>query len=424
MPNNFGFQVGTQLGKAMAQPLDFTRLSNYLLQQRQIQKENKTKILRDLGEDLASYNPNGILEKDLPDFHRLYNNWKNLAVENLDVLEHPQKDFETYQKIMDAKKKFLGGFARMKEANETRGRIDKFILEQGLDGVKLPDDVMNRWKTYRSTPTLQQQHPFDLDMLIPPVNPQDVMADAQKSMKVGLRYEDVTFPSGENSKTLTQYSLPNYNSLSTTSKMVFSDDSRLQHIYEDKFNTLSDADKEELSKSISDTYKKIPANYLGGEANKAELMDFDISSPEKLFEAHNLMIHQPQLLKTDIPNQTYFKVKNNEEQAAREKTKNQHFNASQSRITKSQRITKINQLWDKFNKADQSKLDEENKRNFDIWKERNKGIDNPPPPPEVKTLSDEDREKNRSKATRIIDEQYGIKPKQSSSNKWNKYEVD
>lgn len=292
MANFDGFQIGQQLGKGIALPLDTSPVTNYFLQRQQMHDAQRAELMKQVGNELASYDPNKIMDKDLPDFYNLYNQYKDAVIENPDVMIHPQKDLNKYTEIQSIKNRLTNLTVQSRDQKMLKGELMKSIVSERSRGRTLSPNALQSWDQLNSVPTLKMQQPLDITDFSYQMSPKDVENDLRQiNYLTPKKNVDVPIAGG---KQIQSYTAPNYNSLMSQAANVFElHNSDYSPIYEQRFNNLTPDKIAGIKSAIkSDIADRLGPDVLGQGTYDA-LSNFDIKTPQDLYMADVLLQNQP-----------------------------------------------------------------------------------------------------------------------------------
>lgn len=292
MLNFQGFQIGQQVGKGMSLPVDTSPVTNYFLQRQQIHDAQKAELMKQVGDELASYDPNKIMEKDLPDFYNLYNSYKDAVIENPDVMIYPQKNLSKYTEIQSIKNKLVNLVVRSRDQKMLKGELMRSIISEKTKGRNLSPSALKNWYELNNTPTMKMNTPMDISDFSYQMSPEDVQKDLRQiSLLTPKKYVGIPVDGG---KQIQSYTSPNYGSLMSEASNVY-DLHREDYgpIYQQRFDNLN-PDK---IAGIKSAIKTDIADRLGpdvlGESMYNTLSDFKVQSPFDLYMADILLQNQP-----------------------------------------------------------------------------------------------------------------------------------
>lgn len=300
-----GFDVGQKIGAAIAEPIDLTPLNDFIIKQNQTQADNKASMLSDVMNNLSTFNPDGIMAKDMPDAYKAFNDYKDEAINNITALQDPANNMDEYQKILDKKQQLFTTLAKLKAASYDMGVAQKYIMTGNLNGVDFSNDTLDYWKSVYNTPTLKQNAPIDFSKLLPMPNPGMAYDSAVTTIGKSVKPAKVNIPSADN-KTFDQWSLPNYSAVRLGAQRAFMGIKGLSTAVTNQFNNATPDEKAQMATEIKNMYGGIPTEYIG-QSNKLETQNFQVDSPMSYFEGQMLLQFSPQLISSGTPNPQFIK---------------------------------------------------------------------------------------------------------------------
>jgi hypothetical protein len=289
-----GFEIGKELGGALAAPtLDFHPAIAQYIQDRQRQQQQKADIMKMVGNDIATFDPNKIMDKDLPEFHQLYQDYKDAAIANPEVLANPRRNMKLYSEIMDKRNKLTNFTVNARDSKMVMGQVLKMISQSSFKDMNLNDgahEFISDMKTLPTSAWVQKYGtPPSIDDFVASnpfgYSPQQAMQQVDAFVKLHPSNVLTEVPTEEGSIS-NNYKHPDYTALIGNLNSRYAIDPKLQDYFDKYYQTVSPQTMAAIQTSVRQAYADVPSKVFGDNAvTENYYKNFTIQSPEDLYEA-------------------------------------------------------------------------------------------------------------------------------------------
>lgn len=305
-----GYEIGRQLGQAMARPVNPLPTMSFVTKWNQMQKQVHLRMLQNIEKDLAVVKPDGILPKDLPYLYDKYNKYKELAMENLDVLNNPKKNINKYNEILQARADLMSSLARYKDAARQWQNLSRQIISfEGKDRMLSPE-ADKLWEEFTNKPTDEfiKEHPGGLDekdLFIDMTPSPQQAASLYKNMLQIVKTGSLRIPvQTDGGRTITDYEVPSVPHLAEASSLMYNYlPEEEKNKYEELAKSVTPKDISSMKDELKKMYKAVPEDVLGVDVDKF-IPDSNITGKD-LFVYNNLISSAPKPVGKPTANPAY-----------------------------------------------------------------------------------------------------------------------
>lgn len=144
------------VGYGEAQVFNTSAPIQLFLQQQMIEKKREDDVLKQLGDQLSKLDVSGIRPVDMKDISRLYDEYKNYAIQNKDAFANPSKNFDRYVKGQEMFNNLLNATSLAKQEVEAQKKI--FNLSASRPDVYNPEQVKKILSTRQNVSVLNPNY--------------------------------------------------------------------------------------------------------------------------------------------------------------------------------------------------------------------------------------------------------------------------